>query len=170
MIMEATPLEKQFQRDEGWRGSMMRAFVSFHYNYYHRFTYSDKKAWGISIKQLLQLPSQSVGYQLGNFLHSHGFDFLPKFENHDLFHVLLGYGLTVADEVRMQCCLVGSGRGTFSTWITIIIGAVFYPEHWRSFYTAHRRGKGFCNFSYWDFEPMLHVPMIELRQRILGSM
>lgn len=167
-VMITTPIIDSMPDGTGWREHLMRALVSFHYNYYHRFTYKDKSAWVISIDELLCLPRETIGYQLGDFLRQNGFEFIPKFENHDLFHVLLEYGLTVGDEVRMQCCLAGSGRRTFSTWITIIIGCLFYPEHWRSFYVAYRRGAKLCNFSYWDFEPMLTMPVSELRVHIHG--
>lgn len=165
-LMAVTPLTNQPDKDGGWRGTMMRGLVDFHYNYYHYFTYKDKQPWSVTVEQLLQFPADSVGYKLGSFLHQNGFGFIPKFENHDLFHVLLGYGLTVSDEVQMQCCLAGSGRRTLSTWVTIIIGVVFYPEYWPVFRTAYRRGKTLCNFSYWDFESMLEMPLAELQRCI----
>lgn len=162
-ISAITPLT---HKDDDWRGRLMRGMVDFHYRYYHRLTYRDKQPWAITTDQLQDLPKNSVGYHLGQFLYQHGFQLLPKFENHDLFHVLLNYQTTVVDEVRMQCCLAASGRNTFSTWITIIIGYLFYPESWSVFKAAYQRGKPLRNFSYWDFEALLTVPLKELQQRI----
>ena len=107
MAAALTAIKNPAQSDSDWRGRFMRALVDLHYRYYHHFTYWDRKPWSVTIEQLLEFPNESVGYQLGHFLRQNDFSFIPKFENHDLFHVLLGYGLTVADEVRMQCCLAG---------------------------------------------------------------
>ena len=154
----------QVSSDSDWRGSIMRRLVATYYRCYQYTICRDRKPWSITIEQLLKLPHESTDYQLGSFLQRNDFQFIPKFENHDLFHVLLGYGLSVEDEIRMQFCLAGSGRRTLSTLITIINGILLFPEHWQSFYAAYRRGLGFTNFSYQEFEEMLELPLAELRE------
>jgi hypothetical protein len=144
---------------DGWRERLMRWLVKKLHGLYRFAQYRDTVAWGLTLYDLQQFPANSTGRALAEFLQQHGFELMPKFESHDLFHVWLGYGVTVVDEVRMQCCLAGSGRRTPPTLAVIAVGVVFYPEYSNDFWQHYQRGKSMVNFSDWDFQSVLLKPL-----------
>lgn len=54
---------------------------------YQRF-FKKGNAWDINVNQLIQLPSDSLGFHLGCFLLKYNFEIQPKLEDHDIIHVL----------------------------------------------------------------------------------
>lgn len=149
-----------------WRSNMMEALVRFHYRNYSKSHYKNKASWDITTKELINFPKGSLGYELGSFLKSNNFNLIPKFENHDVFHVVLDYTPLVTDEIKMQFCLAGSGRRTLSTFATMIIGGIFYPEYIGSFIRAFIRGCKINNFSYQEFKPLLDQSLDDFKQEI----
>jgi len=152
--------------DKDWRSKLMEDLVSFHYRTYSKKSYKNTKAWGLTVKDLLAYPEESLGKELGIFLRSHGYQLISKLENHDVFHVILNYEPVVLEEIKMQFCLAGSGRRTLSTFATIIIGSIFYPRNILGFIQAYRRGQTLSNFSYKNFKPLLSRPIKELEREV----
>lgn len=155
--------------ENGWRERLMRWLVKTLHGLYRFANYRRSAAWNLTIADLQQLPPASTGRALATFLQQHDFALMPKFESHDLFHVLLGYGVTVVDEVRMQCCLAGSGRRTAPTLAVIAVGVVFYPEYGKDFWRHYQRGKTLVNFSYLDFQTRLNQPFVTLQQSLCNK-
>jgi len=155
--------------EKDWRSQLMEDLVSFHYRTYSRPSRKNEEAWGLSVKDLLDFPKDSLGNELGCFLKAHGYHLISKLENHDVFHVVLAYEPVVIDEIKMQFCLAGSGRRTLSTFATIIIGSLFYPRNILEFFRAYRRGLTLSNFSYQDFKPLLKRPFQELKQEVFRN-
>ena len=59
------------------------------------------KAWNIEVSKLIQLPQESLGFQLGSFLIKYNFEIQPKLEDHDVIHVLTNTGISVVEEIGM---------------------------------------------------------------------
>ena len=66
------------------------------------------KRWHYSKNDLLQFPEGTLGKDVGYFLETNKFDFIPFLETHDIYHVLFGYKTTIADEARMYFFLLGN--------------------------------------------------------------
>ena len=61
--------------------------------------FQNRKSRGKStIKEISTTP---LGRDLALFLEKEGLELIPKFESHDVYHVLLKYKTTVVDEARM---------------------------------------------------------------------
>ncbi|WP_136467620.1 hypothetical protein [Flagellimonas onchidii] len=82
----------------------------------------------------------SVGYDMRLMLKKHELKVIPKFENHDLKHLLLGYGMTSIEEIKMQMFLLGNGNYTIYCLLFVASGILF-PKDWRNFYFEYRKGK-----------------------------
>lgn len=96
-----------------------------------------------SEKQLDTLRKQApgtVGFELANMLIENKLTVIPRFENHDLKHIILGYGMTSMEEIRMQAYLFGNGNRSIVCILFLLSGLVF-PEEWKSFYAEYRKGK-----------------------------
>jgi ubiquinone biosynthesis protein Coq4 len=154
----------------GWRASGMRWLVHWTQPLYRYLSRQNTPAWYLTTADLAHYPENSLGKTLANFLQTHNFTLMPLLENHDVFHVLLGYSATVLDEARMQYCLVGSGRYSPYALGTCAIAAICYPERLRDFLCHYRRGKTLCKFSYWNFRCLLAEDIADLRQAIARNL
>ena len=93
----------------------------------------------ISIKELKNSPEGTVGRDLYLLLKNHNYKLIPKFENHDLKHLILGYDMHTIDEIRMQMFLLGNGNQTLPVLLFALSGVLF-PEHWTQFQRDFDRG------------------------------
>ncbi|MEN7547188.1 hypothetical protein AAG747_04670 [Rapidithrix thailandica] len=82
----------------------------------------------------------TVGYDIYQLLKKHDLKVIPKFENHDLKHLILGYGMSSIDEIRMQMYLLGNGNYSIFCLLFAASGILF-PKAWSSFYQDYRKGK-----------------------------
>jgi hypothetical protein len=65
---------------------------------------------------------------------------IPKFEDHDVKHLLLDYGMSPIDEIRMQCYLLGNGNRSM-VCLVFVVTAVLFPEYWSLFREDFEKGK-----------------------------
>ena len=130
---------------------------------YQRF-FKKGKAWDINVNQLIQLPSDSLGFHLGCFLLKYNFDIQPKLEDHDIIHVLTNTGISVVEEIGMQYYLLGNGKRSLYLLMVIITGTLFYPTRFRYFKQQYERGKQAHEFYGLDFLNMLSIPITNLQQ------
>ena len=117
--------------------------------------YRGKKAWGLSTSDLLKFPQESIGHDLGSFLHQNGFEPLHQSERHDVFHVLTGHNTSIPEEVDMQFHLLGNGKRSLYLWAVIAIGTLLYPDRWLTFRKCFKRGKKAQSFFQLDYQTLL---------------
>ena len=130
---------------------------------YQRF-FKKGKAWDINVNQLIQLPSDSLGFHLGCFLLKYNFDIQPKLEDHDIIHVLTNIGVSVVEEIGMQYYLLGNGKRSLYLLMVILSGTLFYPTRFFYFKQQYERGKQAHEFYGLDFLNMLSIPITNLQQ------
>lgn len=120
--------------------------------------------WNIEIPELLNYPSGSLGFHLGQFLHTNHFEVQPKLEDHDVIHVLTGIGTTVEEEIAMQYYLLGNGKRSVYLFVVIASGTLFYPYSFRRFLDCYHRGRSAHRFHDLEFVRMLHQPVEKIQQ------
>ncbi|MEM9919985.1 MAG: hypothetical protein AAF990_17960 [Bacteroidota bacterium] len=136
---------------------------------YGRFFRKHSIPWEVDKKTLLAMPPGCLGYALGQFLKEEKLELMPKFEDHDVMHVLLNYPTTVADEVRMQCFLLGNGKKSAYALLAVVTGLLLMPEQWRTFREAYRRGRRSMPCHKWDFRYLLKEPLLVLQNQLSKS-
>lgn len=124
------------------------------------------RGWVYSRVDLLRMPVGSLGFNLGEFLTKHQFDLIPKMEDHDVLHVLLGFKTTVEDEVKMQFFLIGNRKKSVYAIMTVIAGCIIIPEFYKEYITAFKKGRRCHNISNWDFQHLLGEPIEVLKRQI----
>jgi ubiquinone biosynthesis protein Coq4 len=124
-------------------------------------------AWDLGIEDLLQYTKDSLGYQMGRFLLQNNFDLQEKLESHDVFHVLTGTGITVPKEISMQFYLYGNGKRSAYLFSVIFIGSLLYPDKFKLFTSAYRRGKMALPFHQLDFYKLLDQPINRIKSTFL---
>ena len=94
----------------------------------------------------------TVGYTMYQLLRKHDLKVIPKFKNHDLKHLILGFGMSSIDEIRMQMYLLGNGNYSVFCLLFVASGLLF-PKEWKTFLEDYRKGKNapsILNLSIYD--------------------
>ena len=126
----------------------------------------DKKPWNQTLESLKNHPPKTLGWELGHFLERHGFDLIPLYENHDVYHVVLNYEPEVVDEAAMQFFLLGNRKITVSVLITVVFATLILPKHLGYFIKEYRRGRNSLQIKYWNFQHLLNEPLEVLQNQI----
>ncbi len=130
-------------------------------------SFKKNEAWDIGIEDLLHYSKDTLGHQMGQFLHRNNFDLQEKLESHDVFHVLTGTGITVAEEISMQFYLLGNGKRSIYLFSVIFLGTLLYPDRLKLFATCYSRGKSSLPFHQLDFYKLLNQPIERIKSTFL---
>lgn len=122
---------------------------------YRKYFKKKKRQWQFNEKQLLEFDKDSLGRTLGEFYKKHGFTMIPKMENHDVHHLITGYGTNFEDEIAMQFLLLGNGKLNAHLLAAIILGSIILPEYHKIYRNAYQKGKSMRAFHHVDFEELL---------------
>ena len=119
--------------------------------------------WPVALPDLMQYPKSSLGFHLACFILKHNFEIQPKLEDHDVFHVLTGTGISVPEEISMQYYLWGNGKRSLYQVAVISLGTVLFPDYLKLFKTAYKRGKAAHKFHQLDFLKLLNQPLFLIK-------
>jgi len=125
-----------------------------------------KKPWGLTRSQLLEYPSNSIGYHLGLFLKENNFELLPKVERHDAYHVVAGYGTQVQDEIALQYLCFGNGKRSPYLLGVLFLGTTILPDYLPYYMASYKKGKQMNSFHQYDYKKLLSVSLDEFRMMI----
>lgn len=125
-----------------------------------------KKYWYWSITKLRTFPKHTLGASLARFLDKHQLAVATPFERHDIYRVLLNYGMDIEQEIEMLCFLYANGKKSLDNRIIIISAYLFLPEYWSHFKRAFYKGKQAVNLCEWDFRYLLAEPIDVLQRHI----
>lgn len=112
--------------------------------------------------KLRSLKKGSVGREVAEMLDGKGYRLIPKFENHDLKHIVLEYEMTMKDEIRMQAYLVGNGNRTLPCLIFLSLG-IFYPIIWKDLFKEYKNGKSTNSIHYLTLDNCMSKSLQEIR-------
>jgi ubiquinone biosynthesis protein Coq4 len=121
----------------------------------YQFLRRRRTSWQLNRTQLLAMPVETLGHDVGQFLEAHDFHVMDKCESHDVFHVLLNYPTDVPNEIGMQYFLLGNGRHSWYTWLTVLLGGAILPEHLGRFTRDLIKGKHCPTIKHWDLQALL---------------
>ncbi len=125
-------------------------------------TVYDMKPFDAKLQAMRSMPSGSVGREMSILLDKHGFRLIPKYENHDLKHLILGYGMTPKEEVKMQFFLIGNGNYSFSCLLFASLG-IFMPDIWKELREDFSRGKRVDSILSLEMDDCLDKNLLELK-------
>lgn len=113
--------------------------------------------------QLRALPSGTLGKEIANCLDTYHLNLVPKYESHDLKHVLLEYDMTAEDEIRLQAFMLGNGNYTIPSIVIFVFGAILLPDIWDKLYKDFKRGKRTVPIANWTIEKYATHNLAQLR-------
>ena len=136
---------------------------------YMTLFHPNRKSWGETTESLSQYKDGSLGSVLQTFLQSGAIDLEPKYESHDVYHIITGYGLGLNNEARMFFFLFGNGKRSLSILGSMLVALVFIPDLIPTFYEDVKRGRDYFPLKKFDFSKMLSydydIVMATVRRR-----
>jgi len=139
---------------------------SFHLSVWTIEQFHDMAVYEQRARQLKELPEGTLGKDIANCLEKNNLRLVPKYENHDLKHVLLDFKMTPVDEIRLQAFMLGNGNHSIPSFAIFIFGALLLPDLWKTFYKDYKNGKNSKLIKTWTIEEFAHCQTSTLRQII----
>lgn len=136
----------------GWSSRLYAEVFKFH-----------KQAWNISKEDFAKFSPGTLGFALGQFYETKGFDVMPKLENHDVFHVITQTDTEIADEIAMQYLLLGNGKVSLYLIGMVLVGGLIFPEYFPYYIRSFRKGQRFIKFHDVEFKQLLNYAVADLR-------
>jgi len=118
------------------------------------------------VDELRKLKNGTLGKEIANCLDDHKLTLVPKYESHDLKHVLLDYKMTAEDEIRMQAFMIGNGNYSIPSFTIFFFGAILLPDLWLIFYSDFKKGRQTVQISKWTINDFANRPISELRTEL----
>lgn len=137
--------------------------VSFDFSVSTIEYFSKMEKYHEQVDQLRQLENGTLGKELADCLDKHSLTLVPKYESHDLKHVLLEYQMTAEDEIRMQAFMIGNGNFSIPSFTIFFFGAILLPDLWLTFYFDFKKGRNTAPISAWTIENYASQPIDKLR-------
>lgn len=122
--------------------------------------------WPYELTQMRRFRTNTLGKEMAIFLDERELALLPKYEAHDALHVLLGYGTTPKEELKLQGFMLGNGSASFGGRILSILGLLIKPEYFGSFKVEYRRGKRAGSLRNINIESCLTTDLDLLRNEL----
>lgn len=143
--------------------------VSFDFSVYIIEYFSNMEKYHAQVDELRLLEKGTLGREIADCLDSHHLTLVPKFESHDLKHVLLNYKMTEEDEIRMQAFMIGNGNYSIPSFAILFFGILLLPDLWSTLYTDFKKGRKSIKISEWTITDYSHRNLTELRFTLLKS-
>lgn len=129
--------------------------------------FSDIKPYKQKVSVLRKLDNGTLGKEIATCLDSYNLNLVPKFESHDLKHVLFAFKMTPEDEIRMQAFMIGNGNYSIPSFSIFIFGAILLPELWIQFYKDFKKGRNTVSVSNWQIKDYATRNLDELRKELV---
>lgn len=131
--------------------------------------FHNKKYYAGQVEILRKFPIGTLGHDIANCLDNNKLGLIPKFESHDLKHVLLDFKMTPVDEIRMQAFMLGNGNHTIPCFAILTFGAILLPDEWSTLYKDFKNGQKFKPISSWTIEKYADFQTKTLREQIIET-
>lgn len=118
------------------------------------------------VDKLRKLEKGTLGKEIADCLDNHKLTLVPKYESHDLKHILLNYKMTAEGEIRMQAFMIGNGNYSIPSFTIFFFGAILLPDLWLTFYMDFKKGRQTAPISKWTINDYAKRPISELRTEL----
>ncbi|MDA7502017.1 ubiquinone biosynthesis protein COQ4 [Chitinophagales bacterium] len=118
------------------------------------------------VDELRKLEEGTLGKEIADCLDKHNLSLVPKYESHDLKHVLLDYKMTAEDEIRMQAFMIGNGNYSIPSFAIFFFGAILLPDLWLTFCSDFYNGRNTLPISEWKIEDYALRQINDLRNEL----
>jgi ubiquinone biosynthesis protein Coq4 len=140
--------------------------ASFHLSVWIIEQFHDINIYENKVELLLKMPIGTLGNDIGKSLKENNLRLVPRYESHDLKHILLDYGMNPVDEIRMQAFMIGNRNYSISVFAIFIFGGIILPYFWLEFYKDFNKGRKSLPIKTWTIEEYSCCQTKLLREKI----
>jgi len=140
---------------------------SFNFSVWTIEQFHDKNYYADKVENLRKYPIETLGNDIAKCLDDNNLGLVPKYESHDLKHVLLNFKMTPVDEIRMQAFMLGNGNYTIPCFAILTFGAILLPDEWSTLYKDFKSGQKSKPISNWRIEEYADLKTETLRKQII---
>jgi len=87
-----------------------------------------KRKWNYSLQDYQNMPENSLGKSLSDYMEKHSIPFKSNLVRHDLKHIVLGYEMDMPDELRIHSFLLGNRCYNPMAIAYLLICVMIVPE------------------------------------------
>jgi len=131
--------------------------------------FSNMEPYKKRLEALRNYETGTLGSAIANCLDAHRYNLVPRFESHDLKHVLLNYGMDPIGEIRLQAFMVGNGNRTLPSLAILTYGMILLPSQWKTFKTDYQKGCNTPPISHWTVASHGQYPLETLQRELLEN-
>ena len=128
--------------------------------------FSDRKLAKSRYDLLINCPENTLGHAVLAMLKAKSLRFVPRYENHDLKHALLGFRQEAPQEICMQAFMFGNAGFSVFSVLTFLVFVVWTPDVWMELSYHYRCGRLTSTIGHWRIEDYAHRDLEELRKEI----
>jgi len=109
------------------------------------------------------MPKHTVGNDLAKLLDKQKLSLIPGFFEHDLNHLILGYGMESSQELCMQAYLIGNRYYKWQCFI-FLASAIVVPRLWPSLWKHFQLGRSRPSVGTIQFEECLQQSTADVKR------
>ncbi len=128
--------------------------------------FSNMEKYHEQVDKLRALEKGTLGREIADCLDHHHLTLVPKYESHDLKHVLLDYKMTEEDEIRMQAFMIGNGNYSIPSFAILFFGIILLPDLWSILYADFKKGRKSVRITEWTIDEYANRNLTELRSEL----
>jgi hypothetical protein len=136
------------------RQKIARAIIRYSFDFAVTIiiTFSRMKPYNELVDSLREYKDGTLGKAIADCLDEKGLHLVPKFESHDLKHVLLDYKMDPEGEIRLQAFMVGNGNVSLPSLAILTFGSLLLPSKWKLLFSDYKKGQNTIPVSGWNIE------------------
>lgn len=128
--------------------------------------FSNMKPYHQKVSMLREMKVGTLGKEMADCLDKYQLNLIPKYESHDLKHVLLGFEMTPEDEIRLQAFMLGNGNYSPPSLAIFVFGAILLPDLWTTFHADFQKGRNSIPIAHWTIEEYASANLNELKSTL----
>lgn len=113
-----------------------------------------ERNWPYQIEDYQKMVKDSLGYQYHQCISTNKIEYKANLIKHDMKHLILGYDMTIRNELNIVAFLLGNKSANKVSLIYLMTCLVFVPEYIPKLKTHYKRGqnaKRLNDFNLSDF-------------------
>lgn len=118
---------------------------------------------------LRTLEEGTLGREIVKCMRAHNLHLVPGYESHDLKHTLLGYEMTVLDEIRMQAFMLGNGNWSVPSIAILLYGIILLPIRWKVLWNDYNAGRRALPVKTWSIDHFADKKIDDLRKMVFDA-
>lgn len=122
------------------------------------------RPWPYALTDYEHLPKNTLGYHYHTCIAEHQIEYKPNLIKHDMKHIILGYDMTIQNELNIVAFLIGNNSYNKFGVIYLIVCLLIVPEYSVKLIKHYKRGKAANRLKDYNIESFVETDLIKIRK------